>query len=246
MTDNDNMTPDLRRKALREKYASEGFQSLSDCEIIELLLSYSAGKGFSAQAIGLYEFFGSSYAAANADEYYLRSNFGLDEKSIALLKLLPQLSRLYFMEKGSIGRLSASHAAMNYFEKFFIGAVTEQLAAAAVDKLFAITASSVISFGAADSVNAVLRDIADFALKNRSDRIFIAHNHPAGSPSPSASDISSTDILCRRLKSLGIHLIDHIIVGKFSSLSMRELPTLLPFRDSDSFGYSFERKSETI
>ena len=50
-----------------------------------------------------------------------------------------------------------------------------------------------------------------------------AHNHPSGDPKPSPDDISTTRSLKKAADLIGIDLIDHIVVGRGSSSSMKEL-----------------------
>jgi DNA repair protein RadC len=45
------------------------------------------------------------------------------------------------------------------------------------------------------------------------EAIFVAHNHPSGSPEPSPEDIEITERLRECGELLGIRLIDHVIVG---------------------------------
>jgi DNA repair protein RadC len=52
--------------------------------------------------------------------------------------------------------------------------------------------------------------------------IIICHNHPSGDPSPSNEDINITHRLKESGKLLGIDLIDHIIIGNGSYISLKE------------------------
>ena len=49
------------------------------------------------------------------------------------------------------------------------------------------------------------------------------HNHPSGDPAPSDADIDSTKRLVEVGKLLGIPVIDHIIIGDGSYVSMKGL-----------------------
>lgn len=222
---------------LRQKYSEEGFEALSEQEKIHMLLSYSAGKHSDELADFLIERYSSLTAVLDADPHYLMKNASLDKKTVVLLKLIPELSRLYFIENKNIKSLSSASIAIKFFENFFIGAFQEQLVAVCTDNSFNIIKSQIISKGSVSSVNTSCREIADFALRNNSSRIFIAHNHPAGSAVPSACDFNATNIIFDSLKRLDITLIDHIIVSKESAVSMRKLPYTLPFKNEDCFGY---------
>lgn len=51
------------------------------------------------------------------------------------------------------------------------------------------------------------------ALSLRASYLVVFHNHPGGDPQPSLQDRSITDRLARGAKLLGLHLLDHIILG---------------------------------
>lgn len=225
------------KQQLREQYLKQGLEEMSNKEITSLLLTYSAGSKFDSLADTLIKQYSSLNAIIDADSKILLDDFQIDEKTLVLLRLIPQLSKIYFMESKKIKSIPSSELAIKYFESLFIGALEEQFVAVCTDENFNIIQSEIIFHGTVSSLNASCREIAEFAIKNHSSRLFIAHNHPMGSATPSANDYSSTDLIFRTLKTFSITLIDHIIIGKSSAVSMRELPYTLSFKSSDSFGY---------
>jgi len=53
-------------------------------------------------------------------------------------------------------------------------------------------------------------------------QVIIAHNHPAGDPSPSQEDSDITKQLVDAGKLLGIDISDHVIVSKANYFSFKE------------------------
>ena len=51
----------------------------------------------------------------------------------------------------------------------------------------------------------------------------VVHNHPSGDPTPSVPDVTLTRELVAAGKQLGIDVLDHIIIGQNSFVSMKEL-----------------------
>lgn len=49
------------------------------------------------------------------------------------------------------------------------------------------------------------------------------HNHPSGDPTPSRADIDMTKLIVDAGRPLGVHVHDHIIVGRGGHTSMRTL-----------------------
>ena len=75
------------------------------------------------------------------------------------------------------------------------------------------------------SVNAAFldpREIYKEALSRRAASIILLHNHPSGDPSPSAEDIEITNRIAQAGELIGIPLLDHLVIGDRSYVSMRQ------------------------
>ncbi|WP_281364142.1 RadC family protein [Thermoactinomyces mirandus] len=66
------------------------------------------------------------------------------------------------------------------------------------------------------------REIFHEAIRNSAAAIICVHNHPSGDPTPSPEDLEVTERLIEAGRLLGIELIDHLIIGDQSYMSMRE------------------------
>ena len=66
------------------------------------------------------------------------------------------------------------------------------------------------------------RVIVKRALELNAAAVIVAHNHPAGDPSPSETDKLITTRLTKALKLLDIRLLDHFIIGSPDVLSFAE------------------------
>ena len=66
------------------------------------------------------------------------------------------------------------------------------------------------------------REVFTVALASRATGVVLAHNHPAGNPGASESDIALTRELAHGARLLGIELVDHVIIGQGCFHSMRE------------------------
>jgi DNA repair protein RadC len=60
------------------------------------------------------------------------------------------------------------------------------------------------------------------AVADRAVSILLAHNHPSGNLEPSESDLAATRRLVEVSKTLGIPILDHLIVSEGGFLSLRE------------------------
>lgn|SRR5699024_4399666 len=66
------------------------------------------------------------------------------------------------------------------------------------------------------------REIFREAVKRSAAAVICAHNHPSGDPTPSKEDIQVTRRLVEAGKIVGIELLDHLIIGSHSYVSLKE------------------------
>nr|WP_211326572.1 DNA repair protein RadC [Paenibacillus flagellatus] len=67
------------------------------------------------------------------------------------------------------------------------------------------------------------REVFLAAIKRSSASIICAHNHPSGDPTPSPEDIDITRRLVEAGSVIGIDVLDHIIIGDRTNVSLKEL-----------------------
>lgn len=75
--------------------------------------------------------------------------------------------------------------------------------------------------GTFGSIDVSIRKILRVAVSIGSSNIVLSHNHPSGNPRPSKSDMVFTTLLNRACNTLGINIVDHIIVSGTKLFSMR-------------------------
>lgn len=229
------------RKYLINQFEHNGLKSMSQQEILSLLLSYASNKGFTENSVKLCSYFSNLNSVFDADSQVLINNLGLDEKTAVILKLIPYISRLKSLDSHRITRLLSAQDAEEFFASLFIGATREKLAVVCVDDSLRIISHKFLSEGSGSSLNIPFAGIAEFAVSCNCCGIFIAHNHISADITPSSDDISTTRVLCTNLGKLGITLIDHIIAGSGKACSMRRLcgdrvlvaPLTLQYKISD-------------
>lgn len=68
--------------------------------------------------------------------------------------------------------------------------------------------------GGATSASFSPRNVFRKALKENGSAIIMVHNHPSGDPAPTEKDIETTKEIINLGESLGVKLLDHVIVGE--------------------------------
>jgi DNA repair protein RadC len=79
-----------------------------------------------------------------------------------------------------------------------------------------------LSSGGLDSTTLDCRYILKKALDKKACGLILIHNHPSGSALPGTADIHSTKLLDRALKACDISLVDHVVIAHDSYYSFAD------------------------
>lgn len=79
-----------------------------------------------------------------------------------------------------------------------------------------------LSRGTVNSSPASPRDIMIEALRYQAVSLILVHNHPSGDPEPSREDIQVTMQIAEAGHLIGISVLDHVIIGDNSFVSLKE------------------------
>lgn len=99
---------------------------------------------------------------------------------------------------------------------------TERFIAFHLDCRHQVMGYHIVSHGSVSSALVHSREVFKAALLNNSYALIVAHNHPAGSLTPSPEDLETTERLIKAGDLLGVLLVDHIIVSSNGLNSLRE------------------------
>jgi DNA repair protein RadC len=96
----------------------------------------------------------------------------------------------------------------------------EEFWAAFLDNRNRLLAWQRISTGTVNSTMIYPRELMEMALAHKASSLVIVHNHPGGNPQPSTPDIDISRQIIQAGKTLGIRVLDHIIItdGAYCSL----------------------------
>ncbi len=98
----------------------------------------------------------------------------------------------------------------------------ETLQALLLDGKHRLKRVETISVGTLTSSLVHPREVFRAAIRNAAAALILVHNHPSGDPEPSLEDIKVTRRLLEVSRTLGIPLLDHIIIARGSHVSLRE------------------------
>jgi DNA repair protein RadC len=100
--------------------------------------------------------------------------------------------------------------------------VQERLGAIYLDARNRIIREREIFVGTVNSAVVSTRDVLRHALDDHAAGVIVFHNHPSGDPSPSADDLAFTKKLVEAGKTLGIDVLDHLILGANRYVSLQQ------------------------
>ena len=198
----------------REKLISKGKESLSDAELIAILL----GTGFKeTSTVDIAKFLLKETGndldkLARLNEKQLAKFKGIGEaKAVSIIAALELGRRRKFLEKSDSKKVSGSKDAYDYLFQFLADQPHEEFYVLLLNRANAIIRHVKISQGGVSGTLVDNKLIFKPALEELAASIIIAHNHPSGNKNPSQEDISQTKRICEAGNQLDIKVLDHII-----------------------------------
>lgn len=91
-----------------------------------------------------------------------------------------------------------------------------------VDSRMKFKSLDLVSIGTANETIVHPRDIFKIAFLKEAVSIMLVHNHPSNDPNPSSYDIDFTSKIHEAGKTVGIRLVDHLIVCDHAFYSFKD------------------------
>ncbi len=211
-----------RRESLKKKFNNDR-ASLSDEELLELLLYYSGLKdGAEEKAAQLIKAFGSLNGVITAPEPALKRH-GISDNAAILLALAIDLERQINADAcKEIRKLDGVQKAIDYCRNVLCTDPLENMIIITLDensKIIQLHRLTVL--GTVSSVTVSPQEIMKRVIFDNAHSIIVAHNHPHGYAEASTDDVEFTLKTMELLRNVGVSLKDHIIIGEGCAMSMR-------------------------
>ena len=206
---------DGHRQRVKDRFVEAGANAFDDHNLLELLLFYAVPRRDTNElAHKLIERFGSYSAVLEASVDELVSVDGMGESAAVLIKLVPEMNKRYMQRNiDGEGTIDSISTAGKYFIAKFAYETVEVVYVMFLDSKNRIISCRELSRGVVNGTDISIRAIAEQALACKATSVIIAHNHPEGIPIPSVEDELTTQKIKVALSTVGIRLIDHIVVG---------------------------------
>jgi DNA repair protein RadC len=216
-----SLGPDARERARRD-----GVGSLSDADLLALLLATgAAGQPVARLARDLLEQVGGVERLERVGPYRLAEQRGVGlVKATRLLAAIELGRRVTLKSLCDDAIVFASFESVSAWAQPRLAALDhEEVWLLCLDAKNALRSARRIARGGLHGCALRPADVLRPALEDAASGIVVVHNHPSGDPTPSTADIEMTHALLEACQIIGLHLLDHVIVARSGSQSLREL-----------------------
>lgn len=199
----------------RERLIKHGAQALSDAELLAVFLRVGVS-GKSAVDLGrdMVSHFGSlnGLFSATLGDFSLLN--GLGPAKYAQLQAVLELARRALSEQLQTGvALNSPQAVKHYLQLLLAAKPYEAFAVMFLDVKNRLIATEELFRGTLTHTSVYPREVVKAALAHNAASVILCHNHPSGSPEPSAADQSLTQALKQALAMVDVRVLDHFIVA---------------------------------
>ena len=211
---------DGHRERMRKQLKTSGMDSLSDVQVLEVLLYYAIPRRDTNElAHRLLKQFGSLRGVLSAPVQELACVSGVGQQAALLMGMVPMLCRRAAQrEKEQI--LNSVDACGAYFTELLGSSRREMLWQVCLDGKGKVLSSRCLAEGDVSMAAVSVRQVVEYALRAGAVGVVLAHNHPSGVALPSQEDIATTRLIRDALRTMNIQLVDHIVVADGDYVSM--------------------------
>ncbi|MEK6925360.1 MAG: DNA repair protein RadC [Nanoarchaeota archaeon] len=197
----------------RERFASFGPSSLSDAELMAIILRTGSKTenviDMSNRLIkehGLNKIFDCSLEE-------LQEVNGIGPSKAMQILAMAELGKRHSLSKNKLKRITSAKDVFNLFHERLRNEKQEHFYIITLSTKNHVLGDHLISKGVLDAAILEPREVFRPAVKVAASRIIIIHNHPSGDPAPSDEDIEVTKKLIQAGEMMNIKVLDHVIVG---------------------------------
>lgn len=207
---------------LRERFAYSGARSLSDVELLALLISTDNDPSNQLElAYGFMKEFGSLRALFAANQRSFCQIHGSRPAHYAQLhaakELLSRYEQSSFVKQQQITHINQTYT---FLKQQLRDEKHEVFSAIFLDNQHRIIAYERLFHGSINVTTVHIRPIIERIIYHNAAAIILAHNHPSGVSDASEEDFAITKQIKQVIAHLDTRLLDHIIIGDNEAFSI--------------------------
>jgi len=204
----------------REKLAKKGVAALSETELVEAIIGRGTiHRDVRAVARDICDAIRKNGCLPSYED--IRNIKGVGQTKAAQVMACFELGRRHYMEKNSTRKILKPEDVLPLVDDIRAHR-QEHFICIWLNGAGELLGKRVITVGLVNHSLVHPREVFSDAITDRAASIICVHNHPSGSLEPSSQDIAITRQLRDAGTTLGIPLLDHIIVTKDGFISLKE------------------------
>lgn len=208
----------------RERLRDYGPQALSNVELIAILLRTGLeGESVLSLSQRILSYLGGLRGVATATYGELCNINGVgDAKSCQLMAAMELGRRLASLHPEDRASIYSPQDVVNLFMVEMAFLEQEHLKVILLNTKNQVLGVREVYVGNVNSSIIRVSEVLRPAVRENCPAIIVVHNHPSGDPTPSVEDIEVTRQIASAGGLLDIDLLDHIVIGNQSFVSMKE------------------------
>lgn len=213
------------RQRLYNTVQTVGLDKANSYIALEFILTYVLPRvDTNPIAHKLIDKFGDIGAVLDAPQEELEKIEGMGPNSARLLSMMPQIFERYLQEKQRrTCILSSPDALVKYCKTLLGNKPNEELYAICLNRAYKVLRTEFLAKG---TVNELLLSMQEFLRKMISIKnncyVVLTHSHPDNNCQPSREDRIATTRFNDHLESVGLKLLEHIIIGPNGYYALKE------------------------
>ena len=215
---------DGHREKMRRRFLETGLEGFADHEALALLLYYAIPRrDTNPTAHALMERYGTLSAVLSAPVEDLQKVEGIGGSAAVLLSLVSRINRkARLADAAQETVINSTERAGAYLLERFAGETREVVYLMCLDRKGKLLACKRLADGDVASADLNIRKVVETALLTSASAAILSHNHPSGVALPSPEDTGTTLQVREALRTIGVELVDHIIVADRDFVSMAD------------------------
>ncbi|MFH0794401.1 MAG: DNA repair protein RadC [bacterium] len=208
----------------REKLLNLGSEALTETELLSIILR-TGREEISALDLAreLLNRFGDLEGVDQASIQDLCKVGGIGPAKAAEIKAALEISRRLGRKSFTLGtKFTEASQVFEAFRLRFLNVKQEQFVVLALDTKNRLVKDFTVTKGTLRTTAVDPQVVYKHAIQVSASAVIFLHNHPSGDPEPSPEDRKITQQLLEAGKTLGIRILDHIIIGASEYYSFAE------------------------
>ena len=201
----------------RERAVKQGIHSLSDSELVAILLGSGSGdmNAVSLARVILQAAGNDLHTLAKLNIAELQKHKGVGvAKAVTIVAAMEIGRRRWNRDTVRRTDIRSSADAYNFIMPFLVDKKHEEFWVILLNQACRVLHHQIASTGGVAHVPVDIKTILKAAVDHSATQLILAHNHPSGRTDASQADIALTERLASAARLMDMRVIDHLIIGE--------------------------------